>query len=431
MDITIKPKFSLHGSITVPGDKSISHRAVMLGSVSQGITEIEGFLTGDDCLSTISCFRKLGIHIDINGSHVSVHGKGIHGLSSPSEVLNVGNSGTTLRLMSGLLSAQPFTSELTGDASIQKRPMDRVANPLRLMQSEMLSLSDNKNNEHIFAPIRIVGKPLKGINYILPVASAQVKSAIILAGIYAQGETVITEPEPTRSHTEIMLNYLGADIKTKNVNQIVCQPVNELYGKKIIVPGDISSAAYFIVAGIICKDSELTINDVGINETRTGIITALLKMGASIEVQNSHLQCGELVGDISVKTSRLHGAEIGGLDIPRLIDEIPIIAVAACFAEGTTIIKNAEELKVKESNRIKTVVTELKKFGADIEETFDGMIINGGKPLYGTIAESYDDHRIAMALSILALCCEGETLIKNSQCVDISFPGFYDYIIAI
>ena len=419
----IFPKNSLKGNFTVPGDKSISHRSVMLGSIASGDTEIYGFLMGADCLSTIDCFRKMGINIDVTDEKVTVHGKGMYGLSSPSSTLDVGNSGTTMRLITGLLSAQDFNSNITGDSSIQKRLMNRVSIPLKEMGAEFEGEKDGK----LFAPFGIHGKKLKGIHYTLPVASAQVKSALILAGLYAEGETVITEPEATRDHTEIMLNYLGANIEHKD-KDIICHPVKELYGKTIYVPGDISSAAYFMVAGAICENSHIILKNTGINPTRTGIITVLKNMGADINILNEKTVCGELVADIEIKSSKLKGTVIEGDLIPKLIDEIPIIAVAATFAEGTTIIRNAEELKVKESNRIKTVKDELSKLGADITETDDGMIIKGVNSLKGAETESHNDHRIAMSIAIAALKCEGKTTINNSECVDISFPNFYDYI---
>lgn len=419
----IFPKNGLKGNFTVPGDKSISHRSVMLGSISSGDTEIYGFLMGADCLSTIDCFRKMGINIDVTDEKVTVHGKGMYGLSSPSSTLDVGNSGTTMRLITGLLSAQDFNSNITGDSSIQKRPMNRVSIPLKEMGAEFEGEKDGK----LFAPFGIHGKKLKGIHYTLPVASAQVKSALILAGLYAEGETVITEPEATRDHTEIMLNYLGANIEHKD-KDIICHPVKELYGKTIYVPGDISSAAYFMVAGAICENSHIILKNIGINPTRTGIITVLKNMGADINILNEKTVCGELVADIEIKSSKLKGTVIEGDLIPKLIDEIPIIAVAATFAEGTTIIRNAEELKVKESNRIKTVKDELSKLGADITETDDGMIIKGVNSLKGAETESHNDHRIAMSIAIAALKCEGKTTINNSECVDISFPNFYHYI---
>ncbi len=425
MNAVINPSKKMRGTIKVPGDKSISHRSVMLGSIASGDTRVSGFLTGEDCLSTIDCFKKLGIDIEVNGTDVIVHGKGLRGLSAPKETLDVGNSGTTLRLMSGLLSAQPFTSHITGDSSIQKRPMGRVAVPLGLMGAKITSES-----EKMTAPLTIEGTSLKGIDYTLPVASAQVKSAIILAGLYADGITRITEPEATRDHTEIMLRYLGADIK-KEGNTIIVTPVKELTGKDISVPGDISSAAYFIAAALITKDSDVIIENVGINPTRTGIITAFEAMGADIELLNERTVCGEPVADIRAKTSSLHGTVIKGDIIPKLIDEIPVIAAVACYAEGTTVIADAQELKVKESDRIKTMATELGRMGADITPTDDGMIINGGKALNGAVCESYKDHRVAMSIAVAALGAEGETQIKEPECADISFPGYYDLLLSL
>ena len=426
MNQIITPKKNIHATITVPGDKSISHRSIMFGALSKGITEIEGFLMGEDCLSTINCFQKLGINIEQYQNKILVHGKGLHGLTAPTEILDVGNSGTTLRLISGILSAQPFCSQLTGDSSIQKRPMNRIAVPLRNMGAVLKGNDDNK----LFAPFTIEGRQLKCITYTLPVASAQVKSAILLAGIFAECETVVIEPQPTRDHTEIMLRYMGADIQ-KIGNEIHCKPAEQLYAKKIVVPADISSAAYFMVMACICENSEILLKNVGINQTRTGIIDALKAMGGNIAIENESIINGEKIANIRVKYSALHGTTIGGADIPRLIDEIPVIAVAACFAKGTTIIKDAQELKVKESNRIQTIITELKKFGADITETEDGMIINGVEHLKGCTVESHNDHRIALAMSIAGACALGETTIVDAECVNISFPNFYDIVTAI
>lgn len=424
MDTVINNSKAIKKTITIPGDKSISHRSVMLGSLANGTTHIHGFLTGEDCLSTIACFKKMGIEIELDGTDVTVHGKGLNGLKAPTETLDVGNSGTTLRLMTGILSAQPFSCTVTGDSSIQKRPMDRVEKPLKQMGAEITG----QGGEKILAPLHITGHSLKGTHYTLPVASAQVKSAIILAGLYAEGKTVITEPEATRDHTEIMLNHFGADIK-RNGNDITVTPVKELYAKEIFVPGDISSAAYFMVLGAVCPDSDITIKNVGINPTRTGIITVLENMGANITLLNERTVSGEKVADINVKyTPSLKSTTVEGDIIPKLIDEIPVIAVAACFAEGTTVIKDAQELKVKESNRIKTVVNELKKFGADIEETDDGMIIKGKCSLKGAVCDSHNDHRIAMSMAVAGIMAEGSTTIKDSQCVDISFPTFFSLL---
>ena len=417
MNKTITPIEKLNGQIKIPGDKSISHRAIMFGSLAKGETKITGFLTGDDCMSTISCFRKLGIEIDVDGENVTVHGKGLHGLSAPAETLDVGNSGTTIRLISGILSAQNFDTVLNGDSSIQKRPMRRVINPLTEMGANIESTNDG------FAPLTIHGSKLHSIEYTMPMASAQVKSSILLASLFADGTTVINEPVASR----IILNYFGANIK--NVNGVITStPVEELYAKPINVPGDISSAAFFMVAGLIVPNSHIIIENVGINETRTGIIDALRAMGGEINILNQRESGGELVGDIEVKSSKLHSTTLEGSIIPRMIDEIPVFAVAALCAEGTTVVKDAEELKVKESNRIATMSTELGKMGVIITETEDGMIIEGNQKLKGATVDSHLDHRVAMSCAIAALVAEGETTILDSDCVTISFPNFYELL---
>ncbi len=421
MDKIISSKTGLKGNIKIPGDKSISHRAVMFGSIAKGDTEITGFLKGDDCISTISCFRKLGIDINVSEDKVIVHGKGLHGLTAPEKPLYVGNSGTTIRLISGILSAQPFDSVLNGDSSIQKRPMKRVINPLAEMGAEI----DSTNNG--YAPLTIHGTKLKAIEYTMPVASAQVKSSILLASLFAEGTTIINEPVASRDHTEIMLNYFGADIKNKD-GVITSTPVNELYGRSLEVPGDISSAAFFMVAGLIVPNSHLIIENVGINPTRTGIIDALRAMGGYVEILNERRSGGELVGDIEVKTSQLKATTLEGSIIPRMIDEIPVFAVAALCAEGTTYVKDAEELKVKESNRIATMSTELGKMGAIITETDDGMIIEGGQKLKGSTVYSHLDHRVAMSCATAALIADGATTITDADCVGISFPNFYEIL---
>jgi len=418
----IYPKDNLSGTITVPGDKSISHRAVMFGALASGSTEITGFLTGADCMSTISCFKKLGIDIEVSGDKVTVHGKGLNGLKEPKDTLDVGNSGTTIRLISGILAAQPFSCKITGDTSIQKRPMNRVIKPLSLMGAKIKGLNKESN-----APLIIEGTKLKAIEYILPVASAQVKSAILLASLFADGVTTVVEPMASRNHTEIMLNYFGANIKNEN-GRITSVPVKQLYGKPVSVPADISSAAFFIVAGLITPNSHIIIKNVGINETRTGIIDALKNMGGNIKVINKNMTSGEPIADIEVKTSKLRGITLEGEIIPRIIDEIPVFTVAALYADGVTTVKNAEELKVKESNRIAVMTEELGKMGAKIEETNDGMIIQGNSKLNGAEVESHNDHRVAMSLSIAALNANDKTTINNSECVAISFPTFYDYI---
>ncbi|MFZ5968698.1 MAG: 3-phosphoshikimate 1-carboxyvinyltransferase [Bacillota bacterium] len=418
----IKPIKRIRQEITVPGDKSISHRGVMFSSIADGESKIANFLMGEDCLSTIDCFRKLGVPIDIRKDSVIVRGVGLKGLRKPMERLDAGNSGTTIRLISGILSGQKFDCEITGDASIQKRPMGRIIKPLREMGAEIYGIE--KENH---APLGIEGRKLKPIHYDMPMASAQVKSSVLLAGLYADGITTVREPQKSRDHTERMLKSMGADIEVRGLD-VLCKPVEKLYAKEVYVPGDISSAAFFLVLGSIIKDGEIIIKNVGLNPTRTGIIDALLQMGAHIRILNEKDSNGEPMGDLLVKSTQLRGVEIGGEIIPRLIDEIPAIAVAACFAEGTTIIRDAQELKVKESNRINAMVTELKKIGADIEETEDGMIIHGKDSLRGGAIESYHDHRIAMALTIAGLRSNEGVLIDNPECTAISFPNFYDLI---
>lgn len=410
---------ALKGTIHIPGDKSISHRAVMFGAIAKGDTKITNFLQGADCLSTISCFQKMGIQIENNRNSIIVHGKGLHGLSAPAQILDVGNSGTTTRLLSGILAGQPFTSELTGDASIQKRPMNRIMKPLSQMGADIISLQQNG-----CAPLKICGKPLTGIHYLSPVASAQVKSCVLLAGLYADGETKVTEPYLSRNHTELMLHAFGAKVKSQDTcASILPDPV--LYGQEIDVPGDISSAAFFIAAALMVPGSEITILHVGINPTRDGILRVCKDMGADIRIENKRIIGGELVADLTIRHSTLHGTTIEGDIIPTLIDEIPVIAVLAAYANGTTIIRNAEELKVKESNRLDIMVNSLAAMGTDIEGTEDGMIIHGGKPLHGAVIDSHLDHRIAMAFAVASLIAEGTTTVTNAECVDISYPNFY------
>lgn len=409
----------LRGTITVPGDKSISHRAVMFGALANGVTHITGFLMGEDCLSTIDCFRRMGVSIEVGDKEVVVHGVGMHGLKQPSESLYTGNSGTTTRLLCGILSGQRFDVTMSGDASIQKRPMGRVMTPLREMGAEIEGVNGN------YCPLTIhPSASLHGIEYALPVASAQLKSAILLAGLYASGETKIIEPAPSRDHTERMLRALGVSVET-NGNVIILTPPEDLAAKDVSVPADISSAAFFLVAGAIIPNSEITIQNVGVNPTRTGILDVLRDMGADITVSNYQDDI-EPVCDLTVRSSKLHGTVIGGEVIPRLIDELPVLAVAAAFAEGKTIIRDAQELKVKESNRIAAMVSELSKAGADVEETEDGMIIQGGKPLHGASFETYNDHRIAMSMAVCALGCEGTSEILNPDVVAISYPDFFD-----
>ena len=416
----IQPCGPLHGEITVPGDKSISHRAVMLGALANGTTHITGFLMGEDCLSTIDCFRKMGVSIDVSDKEVVVEGVGLHGLTAPECELYTGNSGTTTRLLSGILAGQSFTSTMNGDATIQRRPMGRVMKPLREMGASIEGKDDN------FCPLTMHPSELHGIEYCLPVASAQLKSAILLAGLYAEGQTTVIEPAPSRDHTERMFRALGVEIETHG-NVITLNPPEDLHAVDIAVPSDISSAAYFLVAGAIVPGSELTIKNVGVNPTRTGIIDVLRDMGADITESNFREEA-EPVCDLTVRYSRLHGTEIGGAIIPRLIDELPVIAVAAAFAEGETVIRDAQELKVKESNRIASMVAELSKAGVDVEETDDGMIVRGGEKPHGASFETYKDHRIAMSLAILGLAAEGASRIDEPEVVAISYPDFFGTI---
>ncbi len=411
---------SLKGEVTIPGDKSISHRAVTFGSLAEGTTEVTNFLQGADCLSTISCFRELGIEIENTPDRILIHGKGLHGLSEPADTLDTGNSGTTTRLISGILAGQSFTTVLNGDASIQTRPMKRIITPLSMMGADIISLKDNG-----CAPLRICGGQLHGITYESPVASAQVKSCVLLAGLYADAPTSVIEPVLSRNHTELMLTGFGAKVTSSGTTATI-EPEPDLKGMKIEVPGDISSAAYFLAAGLIIPNSEILIKNVGINPTRDGILRVAKEMGGDITVLNQKTSGGEPTCDLLVRSSSLKGVTVGGEIIPTLIDEIPMIAVMACFAEGTTIIKDAQELKVKESNRIDTVVTNLKAMGAHIEATDDGMIIEGGHPLHGAVIDSHLDHRIAMSFAVGALGADGETKIEGAECVKISYPEFYE-----
>ncbi|MEZ3434049.1 MAG: 3-phosphoshikimate 1-carboxyvinyltransferase [Lachnospiraceae bacterium] len=428
---TITRKSGLRGEITIPGDKSISHRSIMLGAIALGTTEVSNFLEGADCLSTINCFRRMGVEIEKKSDSVLIHGKGMRGLSAPKDTLDVGNSGTTTRLLSGILAGQGFTSVMSGDASLNSRPMGRIITPLQEMGADITSIKGNG-----CAPLKISPGTLHGISYHSPVASAQVKSAILLAGLYAKGDTQVTEPALSRNHTELMLQSFGADVTTSlhtdGSASAGVRPCPELYGQQIYVPGDISSAAYFIAAGALAPDSELLIKNVGTNTTRAGFLKVCEAMGADLTLLNQASTGGEPRSDILVRTSCLKGTVIEGALIPALIDEIPMLAVMAACAEGTTVIKDAAELKVKETNRIDTVTAGLRAMGADVTPTDDGMIIHGkgapGKdntPLRGAEIQSFLDHRIAMSFAVAGLAADGETHITDSQCVDVSYPGFF------
>ena len=421
---TIAPTRGLKGEVTIPGDKSISHRSIMLGSIALGTTEITHFLEGADCLSTIDCFRKMGVEIERKPSSILVHGKGLRGLTAPASTLNVGNSGTTTRLISGILSGQNFATTLSGDDSLNSRPMKRIMTPLNTMGAHIRSLNDNG-----CAPLHIRPGALHGIHYQSPVASAQVKSAVLLAGLYADSPTSVTEPALSRNHTELMLQgfgaYVATDLHTDGTATAHVEPCKELYGQQICVPGDISSAAYFIAAALLVPGSELLVKNVGTNFTRAGFLKVCKAMGADIETVSQTIEGGESRADLLVRCSHLKGTVIEGDIIPTLIDEIPMIAIMAAFADGQTVIRDAAELKVKETNRIDTVTAGLKAMGADITPTDDGMIIEGTGHLNGASIQSYLDHRIAMAFSVAGLASDGETQIVDSQCVDVSYPEFY------
>lgn len=412
----------LKGEIEIPGDKSISHRSVMFGSIAKGVTRVTNFLPGDDCLSTISCFRKLGVKIEENQNELIIYGNGFEGLQEPNEILDVGNSGTTIRLLLGILAGRPFFSSLVGDHSIGKRPMTRVTEPLKTMGAQI----DGRKNG-AYTPISIRGGHLNPIHYQLPVASAQVKSALILAGLQAEGETTIIEIAETRDHTERMIKKFGGVVETNN-RVIKVKGGQMLEASDIHVPGDISSAAFFLVAGAIVPNSEIVLKNVGLNPTRTGIIEVMQNMGADMEISLHDEDSFEPTGDITIRTSNLKGTVIEGDLIPRLIDEIPIIALLATQAEGQTIIKDAEELKVKETNRIDTVVVELTKLGAKIEATDDGMIITGGSTLNGGTVSSHGDHRIGMMLAIAALLTKDTVTLENPSAIAVSYPNFFTHL---
>ncbi|MBP0723768.1 3-phosphoshikimate 1-carboxyvinyltransferase [Bacillus sp. RG28] len=415
-----KKSVKLEGRINIPGDKSISHRSVMFGSMATGTTKITNFLAGEDCLSTISCFRELGVSIKQEGSSVEIQGNGLSKLNEPTRVLDVGNSGTTIRLMLGILAGLPFHVSLQGDDSIAKRPMKRVTGPL----SQMGAKIDGRQNG-TYCPLSIRGGNLEAMDYQSPVASAQVKSAILLAGLQANGTTSVTEPSKSRDHTERMLQAFGVYVIEEG-NKVSITGGQTLKATTIEVPGDISSAAFFLVAGAITPNSRIVLKNVGINQTRTGIIDILVKMGALISIQNERVQSFERVADLIIETSDLKGTIISGDVIPRAIDEIPIIALAATQATGTTIIKDAQELKVKETNRIDTVVNELRKLGANIEPTDDGMIIHGKTSLHGGEVDSHGDHRIGMMLAIANLITDSEVSLKRKEAINVSYPTFFE-----
>ena len=424
MEMVIGKSSQIQGELNLPGDKSISHRSVIFNSIAKGTAEITNISLGQDCISTINIMRSMGVEVNLDDQDlttVTIKGVGRTGLQEPNIVLDAGNSGTTMRLISGLLSTQPFFSVLTGDDSLRSRPMGRIISPLKQMGANI-----NGRDGNTKAPFAIQGSLLQGIEYTMPVASAQLKSCLILAAINSTGETVLHQPALSRDHTEKMLGNMGVDIHNEGL-QLTIQPFNgEFQSTDVNVPADISSAAFWIVAGLCHKQGKITLKNVGINPSRSGILDVMSAMGGNITIKNSTIVAGEEVGDIVVESSELVGVEIGGDIIPRLIDEIPIIALAACFAKGKTIIRDASDARNKESDRLSITASELTKFGADIEELDDGIIVNGVGSLNGTICESFDDHRIAMMEAIAAILSKGQTTIKNSDCVAISYPMFWD-----
>ncbi len=421
--MSTEPANAIRGEITVPGDKSISHRSIMLGSLAGGTTRITNFLRGEDNFSTMGAFRAMGVPIEDDGQVVTVHGVGLHGLQEPGDLLDCGNSGTTIRLMTGLLSGQSFFSVLTGDQYLRKRPMKRVTEPLRRMGAQIAGRGNGT-----LAPLAITGSALSGIHYDSPIASAQVKSSLMLAGLYADGETSITEPTLSRDHSERMFRYFGANLTTSGLT-VTLQGGQELQGREINVPGDISSAAFFLVAALIVPGSELLIRNVGVNPTRTGVLDILQTMGGDIVLQNQREVSGEPVADLLVRSSRLKGIEIGGDVVPRAIDEFPVICVAAALAEGTTTLRDAKELRVKETDRIAAIAAGLRTVGSgQIVETDDGMVIEGIDKLLGGMVQSFGDHRIAMALSVAALACRSQVVVDDVACVATSFPGFFELL---
>ncbi|MBD3385210.1 3-phosphoshikimate 1-carboxyvinyltransferase [candidate division KSB1 bacterium] len=417
---TLSPSRFLSGTVSLPGDKSISHRALLLAGIASGESCISGISTSEDVLSTISCLRKLGVKIKRSKTDVVVQGVGREGLKQPRSKLDAGNSGTTMRLLTGILSAQTFISTIDGDESLRKRPMRRIIDPLEQMGAQI-------ENNNYRAPLKIIGRPLRAIDYASPIASAQVKSAIILAGLYARGITRVTERSASRDHTERMLGEFGVKAQYSMGGAGVKGPA-DLQACDIDIPRDISAAAFFLVAACLLPDSEIEITNVGTNPTRIGVLDALSSMGARIKKSREKVINNEPRTDLIAKSSSLHQTTLQGSIISNIIDEIPILSIAATQAEGTTIIRDAQELRVKESDRIKAIVSNLKKMNANVKESKDGLLITGPTPLTGATIDSYGDHRIAMSFAIAGLIADGKTVIKGAECVDISFPGFFDIL---
>ena len=419
---TVTTAKGVRGEIRVPGDKSISHRSIMFGSIANGVTRVTGFLRGEDALATLEAFRAMGVQVEDDGVTLTIHGKGLHGLSEPTDVLDCGNSGTSMRLLTGLLAGQSFFSVLSGDKYLRARPMKRVVAPLARMGASIRGRAGGDK-----APLAIQGSKLQGIEYDSPVSSAQVKSAIMLAGLYAEGETVVREPHLSRDHSERMLRHFGACVETFPGGVKLSGGV-ELSGRDIAVPGDISSAAFFMVAALIVPGSDLLIRGVGVNPTRTGIIDILKGMGADLELLDPREESGEPVADVRVRSSRLKAMAISGELVPRAIDEFPAICVAAALAEGTTVVSGAAELRVKETDRIAAMAANLRLAGVEVVETPDGMEITGVGQLKGCQAESFGDHRIAMSMTVAGLAALGETSVSDVDCIATSFPGFRELL---
>ncbi len=420
---TIGRSRGLHGRIRVLGDKSISHRTLLLGCLAQGISRVRGFLPANDCLATLGCVRALGIDVETSDPQaptaLTIHGRGLHGLREPDESLTCVRSGTTMRLLAGILAGQPFDTVLTGEPQLRRRPMERIARPLRRMGAAIETTDGH-------APLTIQGRSLHGHEHVLPVASAQVKSAILLAGLHADGPTVVHQPGPARDHTELMLKAMGADLTIAGLSVALTPPADPLAPLDLIVPGDISSAAFPLVAAMLSPGSAVTVEGVGVNPTRTGLLDVLERMGAVVDVHNRRREGGEPTADVTARTSALDPVEVSGDTVVRMIDEFPLLAVAATQAQGATVVRDAAELRVKETDRIAVIAAELSSMGARIEPQPDGFVVTGPTPLQGTIVDSHGDHRIAMALAVAGLIADGQTTLQNAACIRDSFPSFVE-----
>ena len=419
MRLTVQPGTALRGRVRVPGDKSISHRALLLGALAKGASQVSGFLPSGDCLATLACLRALGVKVEVHDpTALTIHGRGLRGLRAPRVPLNCARSGTTMRLLAGILAGQPFESTLTGEEQLLRRPMGRIAEPLRRMGADIETVDGH-------APLTVRGRRLQGYDHVLRVASAQVKSALLLAGLYADGPTVVRQPGPARDHTELMLAAMGAAIEVNGLDVTLSPPVS-LSPLALDVPGDVSSAAFLLVAAALVPGSNITVESVGINPTRTGLLDILSTMGAGLVVDGEHQQRSEPVADVTVRGSELQGVEVGGDTVVRMIDEFPLLAVAATQAHGTTVVRDATELRVKETDRIAAVAAGLKALGAHVEPLPDGFIVEGPTQLHGAVVDSQGDHRLAMALAVAGLIAEGQTVVENAECITDSFPGFIE-----